>query len=357
MSAQDRDDALVLALPSKGRLQEPAFQFFADIGLPVIQGSGREYSASIKELPGARIVLTAASEIPERLFSGDVHAGITGEDVIAEETGALPGSADEAAQPFAALRLGFGRARLVVAVPSAWIDVTRMADLADVARDMFRRTRRRLRVATKYERLTRSFFAQSRLRDYRIVPSAGATEAAPATGLADIIVDITTTGATLAANHLKTLSDGEMLASQASLFVTPSARAPFGPRALAALREIIDRADARRAAKGLSVIDAALPAADTAKTEETALMSGHRKKLEALGCTGIEAFTRVMGSARGETNPMIKLRAECPDARIYAVAHYLTSNGAQEVRVQALDAVYRAQGTTFPGVLRRITGR
>src|SRR2546421_11396151 len=99
--------------------------------------------------------------------------------------------------------LGFGFANVVVAVPQAWIDVRSMADLDDVATDFRLRHNRKMRVATKYVNLTRAFFAEQGIVDYRIVESAGATEGAPATGTAELIVDITTTGATLAANGLK----------------------------------------------------------------------------------------------------------------------------------------------------------
>jgi ATP phosphoribosyltransferase len=105
----------------------------------------------------------------------------------------------------------------VVAVSGYWIDVATMADLDDVCAAYAQKHKRRLRVATKYAQLTRSFFAQARISDYRIVPSAGATEGAPAAGTAEVIVDITTTGATLRDNGLKILDDGVILKSQAQL--------------------------------------------------------------------------------------------------------------------------------------------
>src|SRR5690606_39594513 len=116
-----------------------------------------------------------------------------------------------------------------VAVPQAWIDVRTMADLDDVAADFRVRYGRPLRVATKYITLTRTFFAQHGVGDYRIVESLGATEGAPASGTADIIVDITTTGATLAANALKNVDDGLILKSEANLVA--SLRADWNPAA------------------------------------------------------------------------------------------------------------------------------
>ena len=108
-------------------------------------------------------------------------------------------------------------------MPQAWIDVRGMADLDDVATSFRLRHDRRLRVATKYINLTRGFFARHGIVDYRIVESAGATEGAPAAGTAELIVDITTTGATLAANGLKVLEDGVILRSQANLVAARAA--------------------------------------------------------------------------------------------------------------------------------------
>jgi ATP phosphoribosyltransferase len=102
-------------------------------------------------------------------------------------------------------------------VPQAWIDVRCMADLDDVATAFRLKHERKMRLATKYANLARGFFAEHGVVDYRIVESSGATEAAPAAGSAEFIVDITTTGATLAANGLKVIEDGVILRSQANL--------------------------------------------------------------------------------------------------------------------------------------------
>ena len=93
--------------------------------------------------------------------------------------------------------LGFGFANVVVAVPQAWIDVRTMADVDDVATAFRHNHDRKMRVATKYVNLTREFFSAHGVIDYRIVESSGATEGAPAAGTAEMIVDITTSGATL----------------------------------------------------------------------------------------------------------------------------------------------------------------
>jgi ATP phosphoribosyltransferase len=204
--------ALVLGLPSKGRLQEQVTKYFRDAGLKLKKTSAsRGYRAALENMAGTEVKLLSSADIASALGEGEIHLGITGEDLL-RETIARFEKKVALLQP-----LGFGFADVVVAVPQAWIDVSNMADLDDVCTAFHMRHHKRLRVATKYANLTRSFFAARGIADYRIVKSSGATEGAPASGTAEAIVDITTTGATLAANELKTLDDGTILKSQAQL--------------------------------------------------------------------------------------------------------------------------------------------
>lgn len=232
---------LVVAIPSKGRIQDECNAFFARAGLSVTKGNARDYTGRLLGVADAEVLFLSASEIPAALDSGQAHLGVTGEDVIRERT-MNPDATISLLMP-----LGFGRADLVVAVPRAWIDVATMADLEEVAGAMRARHHRPLRVATKYIRLARQFFAEHGLADYRIVESAGATEGAPASGQADIIVDITTTGATLAANNLKVLGDGVILKSEAQL--AASLTAAWGKNARAALVQILDMVMASEGAR------------------------------------------------------------------------------------------------------------
>jgi len=186
---------LVLAVPAKGRLQENAEAFFARSGLALIKPRGaRDYRGAIAGLDGVEVAYLSASEITTQLAAGAVHFGVTGEDLVREM---IP---DANGKVVLIEGLGFGFATVVVAVPQAWIDVRTMADIDDVGTS-FRHTHgRRMRVATKYVNLTRDYFSAHGIVDYRIVESSGATEGAPAAGTAELIVDITTSGATLAAN-------------------------------------------------------------------------------------------------------------------------------------------------------------
>jgi len=209
---------LILALPSKGRLKEQCEAWLASVGYTLVaSGGGRGYSATIQGLAGVSVQFLSASSIAGALDAGEAHLGVTGEDLLRER------GEDIDARVTLLRPLGFGHADVVVAAPQAWIDVEAMADVDEVAHDYLARTGGRLRVATKYNVLTRGFFAAHGVVDYRIVASAGATEGAPAAGAAELIVDITTTGATLKANGLKILADGVILKSQAQLAASRTA--------------------------------------------------------------------------------------------------------------------------------------
>ncbi len=225
---------LLLAIPSKGRLMEETVAVLARAGFPLRKtGSERGYRREVEGEDDIDVLFVSASEIARQLKSGSVHLGITGEDLIREE---IIG-ADERVD--LTVKLGFGHADVVVAVPRCWLDVDQMANLQEMARTFRRLHGRRLRVATKYMHLTRTYFRERGVTGYLIVESLGATEGTVASGTADLIVDITSTGATLKANGLKILSDGVMLKSQANLV---SSRAAVRTAAVAALEARVVRA-------------------------------------------------------------------------------------------------------------------
>jgi len=204
---------VTLAVPSKGRMRDDILARLAKAGCPVTPPpDARTYKARIEGRDDIDIAFMSNSEIARELSLGNVDLGVTGEDLVREQVG------DWDSLMTIEARLGIGRADVVVAVPQAWFDVATMADLDDVAADFRQRHGRRLRIATKYWRLTQQFFSrQHGIQVYRIVESLGATEGAPAAGSADVIVDITSTGSTLTANRLKVLDDGVILRSQACL--------------------------------------------------------------------------------------------------------------------------------------------
>ncbi|MCC5976317.1 MAG: ATP phosphoribosyltransferase [Rubellimicrobium sp.] len=222
---------LRLGVPSKGRLMDKTFDWFAARGITLRRaGSERDYAAVVEGVEGVELVLLSAGEIPRDLSLGRIHLGVTGSDVVREK---VP-NWDRRIVELAAL--GFGGADLVIAVPQGWVDVDSLDDLDAVCAAFRRRHGFRLRIATKYHRMVRDFLQSHGVADYQLVDSQGATEATVKHETAEAIADITSTGETLRANGLKVLPDGLIHSSQATLF--KSRTAVWTPEDRAALKRI-----------------------------------------------------------------------------------------------------------------------
>ncbi len=205
--------SIKLGVPSKGRLMEKTFQWFGARGIGLrLAGGDREYAGAVEGIADVELVLLSAGEIPRELAAGRIHLGVTGSDLVREKLA----SWDLQVEPLA--EMGFGHADLVLAVPSAWVDVDTLDDLDAAAAQFRARHGFRLRIATKYHRLVRDFLRDNGVADYQLVDSQGATEGTVNNLTAEAIADITSTGDTLRANHLKMLADGVILNSQATLF-------------------------------------------------------------------------------------------------------------------------------------------
>jgi ATP phosphoribosyltransferase len=217
---------LKIGVPSKGRLMEKTFDWFGTRGITMRQtGNDREYSGAVEGIDGIELVLLSAGEIPRELSAGRIHLGVTGSDLVRDKLADWPAQVAELAP------LGFGHADLIIAVPMAWIDVDTLDDL-DAAASAFRAAHgHRLRIATKYHRLVRDFLTTHGVADYQLVDSQGATEGTVKNLTAEAIADITSTGETLRANHLKVLSDALIHQSQAVLYLARSADWPQATRA------------------------------------------------------------------------------------------------------------------------------
>ena len=209
---------LKIGVPSKGRLMEKTFEWFGTKGVHMRQtGDAREYSGVIEGLDNTELVLLSAGEIPRELAAGRIHLGVTGSDLVRDKL------SDWHMQVDALTALGFGHADLIIAVPMCWIDVDTLEDL-DAAAAAFRATHGyRWRIATKYHRLVREFLTAQGVADYQLVDSQGATEGTVKNLTAEAVADITSSGETLRANHLKILQDGLVHQSQATLFLAKKA--------------------------------------------------------------------------------------------------------------------------------------
>lgn len=227
---------LKIGVPSKGRLMEQCFDWFAARGVTMRRtGNEREYSGAIDGFDGAALVLLSAGEIPRELAAGRIHLGVTGSDLVREKL------ADWSAQVAEIAPMGFGHADLVIAVPEAWVDVETLDDLDAVAAAFRGAHGFRLRIATKYHRLVRDYLRRHGVADYQLVDSQGATEGTIRNLSAEAIADITSTGETLRANHLKILNAPPVLCSQATLFAAHTA--DWGEGRAARLEQLLTRLD------------------------------------------------------------------------------------------------------------------
>ncbi|AFE09059.1 ATP phosphoribosyltransferase [Corallococcus coralloides DSM 2259] len=185
---------LKIALPNKGRLSEEVRELFNDAGLEVRARGERALTASLGGEFEA--IFVRAQDIPEFVADGAAQAGVTGWDLVNE--------AGRELEPL--MDLEFGRCRLVVAAR----DESGISRVEDVKEGM--------RVASCFPRLTQAFF-QQRGQKVTVVPVSGAAEIAPHLGIADIVVDLTSTGSTLKMNGLKEVAT--VLESSARLVAYP----------------------------------------------------------------------------------------------------------------------------------------
>ena len=203
-----------LGLPSKGRMKKQVEDFFFHKDLELVDvGSSREYLTKFKEKKNIQIILISPSDIPLEIKKGNLDIGLTGRDLVFEKIIGW----EKWMLEFK--RLDFGSADLVLGVPQFWADVNHLNDLDDVAYLLRKKYSQRLRIATKYQNITRDFLIDKQVTNFEIIESQGATEGAIVNGIADVVVDISSTGETLKQNKLKVIQDGILLRSSASIFV------------------------------------------------------------------------------------------------------------------------------------------
>jgi ATP phosphoribosyltransferase len=233
---------LRFALPSTGALFDGTKKLLTDCGLGIRRANSRRYTADIPALPGVDVLFQRQSDITIEIDGGSADIGVVGLDRYYEsrlERGDTVLLHDG---------LGFGEAKLVIAVPDSWLDVTSMTDLAEIALE-FRAKGRDLRIATKYERLVKRFLNQNDVNYVSMIHVSGGLEAAPVMGYADIIADITATGTTLRENGLRILVDGNVIQSQ-SVIVGNGRALANDPEKLGLARQILEKIEAsQRASK------------------------------------------------------------------------------------------------------------
>lgn len=223
---------LRIAIPNKGRLNEDARSLLADAGLEVRASSERALVASLGGEFEA--IFVRAQDIPELVADGAADAGITGWDLVEESARAL--------EPL--LDLGFGRCRLVVAAR----EESGIRTIDDI--------RPGARVATVFPRLTARWFAQRGLA-IELVPISGAVEVAPHLGIADVILDLTSTGSTLRVNGLREVAT--VLESTARLVIASPSGGTTSDERRCAVDELVVALRSVLAARGQRYVMANIP--------------------------------------------------------------------------------------------------
>ena len=289
---------LRIALPNKGRLAEDARELFADAGLPVKARGDRALTASLGGEFEALFV--RAADIPEFVADGAADAGVTGWDLVRESERPLD----------ALLDLEFGRCRIVVAAT----DDSGVASLDDVGAE---RAGGRMRVATVFPRIATRYFAEAG-RDVEIVPISGAVEIAPHLGIADVIVDITSTGSTLRVNGMREIAT--VLESTARLVAAPgSARSAMADRS-ARLAELVMALESVIRARGKRYVMANVP--------RTAL---DRVKEVLPGLNGPTVVDILNGGVH------VAVHAVVPAAQVYRTIGQLKALGGEGILVTRIE--------------------
>ncbi len=216
--------------------------------MPIWRPNPRQYVGRLTGLPDVEVLFQRTEDIVHKVAEGSADLGITGLDLVTEN------GQDEANLVVVMEDLGFRRCELVIAVPEGWLDITTVADLADLSID-FKRTGRTLRVATKFPNLTRDFLYKHGINYFTVVDAHGALEAAPVLGYADIITDLSETGVTLRDNRLRVLNGGVILRAQACMIAS---RRTFKhqPEKLEVARSIVELAEARLRTRQFRLITA-----------------------------------------------------------------------------------------------------
>ncbi len=322
---------LIIALPSKGQLGDAADRFLGRAGLQIYKPNRRQYTATIPSLPQSEVVYQRPRDILSKVSEGRADIGITGLDIVVEH-------AEYSTDVMVIDRLGFGKCELLLAVPDSWIDVTSIADLADLSlRNQERGAQ--LRIATKYSSLTKSFLYRQGISHFLLVYADGALEAAPRMGYADMIADLSETGTTLRENHLRPLGGGSILAAEAVLIGNRHSLRASAAK-LETLRELIELIEAHRRARQFVSLRANISGESVADVQQRILAN---PALSGSKGPGVVAVASPPGSQQNwfETNLLVRSNL------IHKTMQHLRALGGTDIIVTRPDYVFDKKSATF----------
>ena len=324
-------ESLVIALPSKGQLADAAHSFLGRAGLQIYKPNHRQYTASIPSLPRAEVVYQRALDILNKVEEGRADIGITGLDIVLEHS-------EDAADVMVIDRLGFGKCELLLAVPDSWIDVTSIADLADLSLRNQERGKQ-LRIATKYSNLTKSFLYRQGISHFLIVHAEGALEAAPRMGYADMIADLSETGTTLRENHLRPLDGGAVIASEAVLIGNRRTLRESTSK-LETLREMIELIEAHQRARKFVSLRANIIGESVADVQARILANSALSGTKGPGVVAV-------ASPPGTNHKWFETNLLVPSHLIHRTMQHLRALGGTDIIVTRPNYVFDETSETY----------
>ncbi len=336
-SQKSPEETLRLAIPSDGEMYESTLGFLAECGMSVSRGNFRHYMGQLSSLSDVVVLFQRAADITSKVEEGSADIGIVGLDRFDEY------KLDDGESFTIMDDLSYSRCKLVTAVPQGWLDVSEMADLADLAAE-FRERGRDLRVATKYPRSTQRFFFSRGIYYFTLVQSSGSLEAAPLMGFADVIVDISATGTTLRENQLKTLADGTVMESQACLIGNRTSLGDNGVKK-ELTRRFIERIEGYLEARNYFRVTANVQG-ESADRVALAVMS--RANLAGLkGPTVARVYTP-------DAEGWYAVTVVVPQASLQESLDHFRSIGATGISAVQPRYVYHEESVAFQGLLRAL---
>lgn len=336
------EQTLRLGIPSKGSLAKDGMDLFANAGLKIHKPNARQYSATIKSLPGVEVFFQRPTDIFHKVQDGTVDIGVTGIDIAHEYAEAdfdtICGQSSRSGDVVIARPLGFGAARLVVAVPESWLDVTSVTDLADLAMH-YKEKGRKLRVATTFHNLTRKWLFRKGITNFTIVNAEGALEVAPSMGYADVIADLTATGTTLKENRLKEIQGGTILASEACL-VCNAKNLSQSPQKLRLVKYILEYIEANlRAKKFVSVL---------ANIQGTSQDEVGERLVNATDLSGMVGPSVVkVYSKLSDTSTWYEVNIVIERNKLLDTIEHLRDIGGKDITITYPQYVFNAESRTF----------
>jgi ATP phosphoribosyltransferase len=334
------DPLLRLAVPSKG-MEDDALSFLSSCGLRVNRSNPRQYRATMRSMGRVEVLFQRAPDIVEKVSEGSIDIGITGYDLVREH------EREDDTVIMLHPKLGFGHCSLVLAVPEGWIDVSGVADLAEISADL-RSRGRELRIATKYVNLTRQFLFDRGINYFSIVESSGALEAAPAMGYADMICDLTSSGVTLRENRLKPVNGGTILESQACM-IANSAALRQADEKLQLTRQILELIEAHLRARSFYSLTANIHGNSPEAIAKVVTSHGEVAGLQ--GPTVAPVYSKVGGESGWYAATIV-----VEDKVLQKAVDALRKAGAADVTAIPLRYVFEHKAWTYEALRRQLFG-